>query len=201
MRKRAPKPVSRVFPPLRQHSAALLIVAACIFAPLFLEPISSAQAQLKPTMPKVEGESLAGHPVTLPAASSGKVAVLIFGFSKASKTPTSLWAKKFYEDFGRRPDFVIYQLPVLEDVPRLVRRMVISSMKGGVPEDQRDHFVPILHGEADLKKLVTFKEPDDAYLVLLDRAGTIVQQSHGPFEATKYSQLRDQVQALLSNQK
>lgn len=162
-----------------------------------LTAVSLTLGQAPLTLPRVEGENLAGHQVVLPGASSGKVAVLIFGFSKASKTPTAAWAKKLYEDLKNQSGFEIYQLPVLEDVPRLVRRMVVSSMRGGVPEDRRDHFVPILSGESDLKKLVNFKEPDDAYLVLLDPSGMIVQQSRGPFDETSYSRLRQQIQAAL----
>jgi hypothetical protein len=63
----------------------------------------------------------------------------------------------------------------------------------------RDHFVPVLQGESDLKKLVSFKEPDDAYLVVLDPAGQVVHQMHGPFSDAAYGQLRDKLHALLSH--
>ena len=86
-------------------------------------------------MPKIEGENLAGQKVLLPDAAAGKIAVLIFGFTKASKGPTSAWADKLNADFGTRPDFTLYQLPVLEDVPRLLRGMVISGIKKGVAEN------------------------------------------------------------------
>src|ERR1035437_9462974 len=114
-------------------------------------------------LPKIEGESLAGHHVALPDAVSGRVAVLVLGFSKASKTPTSAWGQRIEADFASSSVFVLYQMPVLEDVPGFVRGMVISGMKKGVPEDQRAYFVPVLHGESGLKKLVNYKDPDDAY--------------------------------------
>jgi hypothetical protein len=107
-------------------------------------------------MPKIQGESFAGHTVVLPDAAAGKVAVLIFGFTKASKAPTSAWANKLQAYLGTRPDVELYQLPALEDVPRLFRSMVISGIKKGVPENKRDHFVPVVQGEADLKKLVAY---------------------------------------------
>lgn len=149
-------------------------------------------------MPKVEGESLAGHHIVLPDAASGKVAVLIFGFTKASKGPTAAWAKKISTDFASQLAFVLYQLPVLEDVPRFVRGMVISGIRKGVPEETRDHFVPILNGEADLKKLVSYKEQDDAYLVVLNREGKIVTQMHGPVADAGYAPLKTQLESLLN---
>jgi len=151
-------------------------------------------------MPRIEGDNLAGHRVVLPQAAAGKVAVLIFGFTKASKVPTSAWADKLQPDFGTRAGFEAYQLPVLEDVPRLFRGMVISGIRKGIPENKRDHFVPILQGEAELKKLVGYKEPDDAYLVILDRAGNIVQQVHGSPNDSNYAQVRSAIESPL-NQK
>lgn len=158
---------------------------------------SLAYAQTQ-TMPRVEGESFAGQRVVLPDAAKGHVAVLVFGFSKASKEPTSAWAEKIRADFSKQSEFELYQMPVLEDVPRLIRGMVISGIKKGVPDKLRDHFVPILQGESELKKLVGYKEPDDAYLVTLDPSGQIVQQVHGPFTEKAYAQLRDELQRLLN---
>src|SRR5579871_1863296 len=74
-------------------------------------------AQTVDSMPRVEGESLSGQKVVLPEAAKGKVAVLIFGFTRASKAPTSEWGKKLSADFGSRSRFELYQLPVLEGVP------------------------------------------------------------------------------------
>ena len=147
-------------------------------------------------LPRIEGDSLAGHHVILPDAVGGKVTVLVMGFSKASKAPTSAWGNKLETDFGAITDFALYQLPVLEDVPSLIRGMVISSMKKGVPENRREYFVPLLHGESDLKKLVNYKEPDDAYLILLDRTDKIVYQMHGPFTETNYTEFRRHIVAL-----
>lgn len=157
-----------------------------------------AYAQTQP-MPHVEGESLASHKVILPDAAKGKVAVLVFGFTKASKGPTSAWGKTILSEFGTQTGFELYQLPVLEDVPRLIRGMVISGIKKGVPENLREHFVPIVQGETELKKLVSYREPDDAYLVVLNRDGQIVRQMHGPVSDSAFSQLKNEIQALLSH--
>jgi len=166
---------------------------------LLLTSISAfAQSSANIPMPRLEGESLAGHHIVLPDVASGKVAVLIFGFTKASKVPTAAWAKKISADFATQPSFTLYQLPVLEDVPRLIRGMVISGIRKGVPDETRDHSVPILNGEAELKKLVTYKEQDDAYLVVLNREGKVVAQMHSPLTDATYAPLKMQLQSLLN---
>jgi hypothetical protein len=154
-------------------------------------------AQSVQQMPKIEGKSFAGRKIVLPDAAAGKVAVLIFGFTKTSKGPTSAWGERLRADFGTRTDFELYQLPVLEDVPRLFRGMVISGIGKGVPEANRDHFVPILQGEANLKKLVDYNEADDAYLVVLDRSGNILERCHGSPDQTNYSRLHAQIESIL----
>jgi hypothetical protein len=180
---------------LRRKPSSPLIRCLCCLALL-----NSLSAQTARSMPRIEGDSFAGHKIVLPEAAAGNVAVLIFGFTKASKVPTSAWADKLQAEFGTRPGFDLYQLPVLEDVPRLFRGMVISGIRKGVSENKRDHFVPILQGEAGLKRLVDYKEADDAYLVILDRAGNIAQQIHGTPNDANYARVRSILESLL-NQK
>jgi hypothetical protein len=163
--------------------------------------VCMALAQASPTMPTIEGESFAGRKVILPDATRDKIGVLIFGFTKASKEPTSAWGAKIRSDLGSRAGFEMYQLPVLEDVPRFIRGMVISSIKKGVPEGLRDHFVPILQHESELKKFVGYQEKDDAYLVVLDTTGRVVYQLHGPFSDAAYQNVSGEVQTLLNQQK
>lgn len=170
-------------------------IALC--AALALMLLVRAVAQSPQPMPRIAGESLAGHRVELPDAARANIAVLIFGFSKASKVPTSAWAEQLGSDLSRQTGFALYQLPVLEDVPRILRGVVISGMKKGVPATARDRFVPILEDEAELKRLVSYKEPDDAYLVLLDRSGQIVAQRQGSFSATLCRQFESEILALL----
>ena len=163
----------------------------------FLLAAALAVAQSHSAMPPIEGQSLAGRKVVLPDAAAGNIAVLIFGFTRASKTPTSDWAKKLRADFPSQSALDVYQIPVLEDVPRLIRGMVISGIKKGVPENERHHFVIVVQSEAELKKFVGYKEPDDAYLVLLDREGNVVKQLHGRPASDSYERLKQALGSLL----
>jgi hypothetical protein len=166
------------------------VVAAAL---TLLAPISVSAQQF----PRLQEENLAGQQVVLPDSAAGKVAVLVFGFSRASQDSTGAWMKHLREDFGKNPGVAVYQLPVLEEAPRLIRGMITSGMKKGVPEGERATFVPVMHNEADLKKLVNYKEEDHAYLVLLDRTGTIAHQTHSGPNASGYPELRAKVQSLL----
>jgi ATP synthase subunit 10 len=147
--------------------------------------------------PRLQEENVAGQQVVLPDAVRDKVAVLVFGFTRASQNSTGAWVKHLRDDFGKTEGFALYQLPVLEEAPRLIRGMITSGMKKGVPEAERTNFVPVVHNEAELKKLVSYKEADDAYLVVLDRTGKIAYQTHGGPDASGYAELRNRLQNLL----
>jgi hypothetical protein len=171
------------------------IVAIVIMA--FAVCLSLSLAAAAQQLPRLQEENLAGQPVVLPDAASGKVAILIFGFTRASQTPTGDWAKRIRSDFGKSAGFELYQLPVLEEAPKLIRGMITSGIKKGVPENERANFIPVVHNEAELKKLVGYKESDDAYLVVLDRNGKVAFQTHGATPDANYAQLRSKLENLL----
>ena len=176
---------------MRIRGAVTIVIVA--FATCLSMSFAAAAQQL----PRLQEEDLAGHQVVLPDAASGKVAVLVFGFTHASQTPTEAWAKRLETDFGKSPGFALYQLPVIEEAPRLIRGMITSGMKKGVPENARANFVPVMHNEAELKKLVGYKEADDAYLVVLDRSGQIAYQTHSANPGPNYPALRTKLENLL----
>ena len=160
---------------------------------LFCALLGVASAQ---QFPRLQEENLARQQVVLPDAAGGKVAALVLGFSRTSQYSTGAWMKHLREDFGKKTGIVLYQLPVLEDAPRLIRGMITSGMKKGVPESERANFVPVMHGEADIKRLVTYKEEDDAYIVVLDRTGKVAYQAHGGTDVRGYAELQTKLQSL-----
>ena len=75
--------------------------------------------------------------------------------------------------------------------------MIISGIKNGVPESERAYFLPVLHNEDELQKLVGFKEEGDAYIIVLDRSGKVAYQTHGASVDPAYAELRDKVAVLV----
>lgn len=105
--------------------------------------------------------------------------------------------KRLEPDFGKSAGIALYQLPVLEEAPRILHGMIVSGMKKGVAENLRPNFIPVMHNEAELKKLVGYKEADDAYVVVLDRSGAVAFQTHGATPDANYAQLHTRVESLL----
>ncbi|HKE27604.1 MAG TPA: hypothetical protein VKB88_34855 [Bryobacteraceae bacterium] len=125
-------------------------------------------------IPKIEGETLSGKKVSLPADLGSEAALLIIGFTHGSQAQTKAWGLRVHNRFPA------WSVAVLEDVPRLVRGMVTHGIKGSVPKEQYDRFILVYHGEKELKQAAGFDRPDDAYLLVIDRAGAVHWSFHGP---------------------
>lgn len=136
------------------------------------------------SIPGIEGETLSGKKVSLPAAAAGRSALLIIGFTHGSEAQTRAWSQRV------RDRFPVWSIAVLEDVPGLVRGMVKHGIKSGTPKELYDHFLLVYHGEKQLKQAAGFDKPDDAYLLAIDKGGVITWRYHGPVTDAAVEQVR-----------
>jgi hypothetical protein len=122
----------------------------------------------------IEGETLSGKKLTLPAGVGGQPALLIIGFTHASQAQTKAWSQRVQDRFPS------WSIAVLEDVPRMVRGMARHGIKNGTPKEQYDHFLLVYHGEKELKQAAGFDKPDDAYVLIIDGSVSVRWKFHGP---------------------
>ncbi|SPE24838.1 conserved hypothetical protein [Candidatus Sulfopaludibacter sp. SbA3] len=137
-------------------------------------------------LPPFEGQNLLDKKVRLP---DGHAAVLLIGFTHASQNQTKPWSVKIASQLPT------WNISVLEDVPRLVRGMVSHSIKSSVPENLRERFLLVYHGEKELKQAAAFSTPDDAYVLVLDKLGSIQWKFHGPVTDAAFERLKAQMAA------
>ena len=160
---------------------------------LFICTAASARSE---TLPRFTPTSLSGHPVYLPDAARDRVAILIVGFTQGSAKASAAWRQKMDPDFGKNPAYVIYDLAILEDVPRLFRSLVVSAIRKGIPAALQDTFLTSFQDEKMWKQLTTFGTPNDAYLLILDRRGAIQWQIHGLCTDAQYAAFRDRARGV-----
>ena len=150
------------------------------------------------TLPATEFQTLAGTKLTLPGGAGERAALFIVGFSHASSKPTSAWSKQLDKDCAETGT-VCYTVAVLQDVPRLVRGMVISGIRSGIPKEKRNRFLILLHEEEVWKKLCGFSDADGAYLLLVSRTGQILWKWAGPADGASLSAARERLRAAAQN--
>ncbi|HTP67603.1 MAG TPA: hypothetical protein VMJ35_01750 [Dongiaceae bacterium] len=165
--------------------------------PLFLILLASAFLSIASThaqnMPPVNAKALDDSQVVLPKPGGSQLLILVLGFSHKSGDNCSPWDRKLATDYRSDATVEYYQIPVLAGAPSFVRPMILKGMRKGVPPDEQSRFVPVYDHEAEWKKLVNFKEPDDPYILLTRPDGTVVWQTHGLFNEDSYVGLKNAI--------
>jgi hypothetical protein len=156
-----------------------------------------AEAQSSGThIPDVRGTSFSNEAVNLPEALKGKVGVLVLGFSKSSGELSKGWGERLSATYRGSQEVMYFQMPVLESVPKLIRGMVVKSIKSGVPESEQSHFIPMFSDEPAWKKIVRYANADDAYVLVVDGDGRVRWQTSGKVSDAGFVMLKEQVAAL-----
>jgi ATP10 protein len=147
-------------------------------------------------IPEVHATSFSNEAVNLPEGLKGKVGVLVLGFSKNSREADSAWGKRLAADYRESPTVAYYEMPVLAAAPRMLRGMIVKSMKSSVPASEQARFVVILENEAEWKTVTRYGRPDDPYLLVVDSQGSVVWQTQGTATDAAYAALKQHVEAL-----
>ena len=147
-------------------------------------------------MPALKGEFLTGRPAVLPDAASGRVALLAFGFTYASRFAVEAWVSRFRKDFGEAPKVTFYEIPMIGGMARLGKWFIDSGMRKGTPKADHENVITVYGGTEPWKQRLGFQSTDAAYLILLDQSGVVRWRYNGLFDEDAYRTLSKQVSAL-----
>ena len=144
-------------------------------------------------VPNVDGRSLNGEQVQLPK-DIGSAAILIVGFTRKSGEQSKQWGAELSNArCGDGQPVQWYELPVLSDVPWLVRPFVLRAMRSGLTIQTRSHLVPIYTNSEAWKQSVNFSAPDDAYIALINKSGQVEHLWHGAYDKSRGSEVEQLV--------
>ena len=151
-----------------------------------------------PALPHTEAETLSGKKIVLPDAVTGHLTILVIAFTKRSQSQTTAWSTQLAHDYAAEPGLERYSIAVLDDVPGFIRGMVASAIRRGVPTDQHDSFLLIFQDAKPLRELTNVTNPDDAYVILLDRTSHVIAHAHGSPERA-YAVFQTEIHHALSS--
>lgn len=164
--------------------------------------LSSAASELTAgeNMPELRGEYLSGRKAVLPKDASGRVALLLFGFTYQSRFAVEAWTRRFREDFEKNPQVTFYEIPMIGGMARLGKWFIDSGMRRGTPKADHENVITVYGGTEPWKQRLGVKAEDSAYLVVTDQKGKVAWRHAGPFEEGQYEALAAQVRKLASAQ-
>jgi len=164
--------------------------------------LSSAASELTAgeNMPELRGEYLSGRKAILPKDASGRVALLLFGFTYQSRFAVEAWTKRFRGDFEKNPQVTFYEIPMIGGMARLGKWFIDSGMRRGTPKADHENVITVYGGTEPWKQRLGVKVEGFAYLVIVDQHGKVAWRHAGPFEEAQYEVLAVQVRKLASAQ-
>lgn len=141
-------------------------------------------------LPELKGEYLSGRAAVLPRDSSGRVALLLLGFSYDSRIAVEAWAKRFRTAFGKSADVTFYEIPMIGGMARLGKWFIDSGMRRGTPKADHEHVITVYGGTGPWKERLGGAQDDKAaYLILLDKSGRVAWLHAGPFDEAAFQTL------------
>lgn len=185
----------RALPAMRSAFASGL-VALSLGLGLGLGAHAAAAAAPSDRMPAFAVATLDGRALHLPDALPPCPVLLVIGFSRGSRTQTTAWSQRVEGGDGCGAGLAVYQVVVLDGVPALFRGAVVRGIRGGVPAALRPRF---LLAESDIpgwRALAGAVAPDDAVVVLLDRARRVAWRHAGAPDAAAERALRAAIAGL-----
>lgn len=174
----------------------LFTVALALLAPAWTMHGQSAAIPLRrgDPLPDITGQSLSGNPAHLSTAVEGKIALVIFSFSKAGGKDTQLWDSELLRDFGSNQSVALSTVIMQESVPRLLRGVIVSRLKNDMPPPLHTSTIVSYEDETLWKKRLDVVNDRRAYVILLGKDGRIRWKNSGALNNAEYKQLKTKVQ-------
>ena len=148
-------------------------------------------------LPILRGEFLTGRAAVLPQAASGRVALLLLGFTYDSRFAVEAWARRFRERFGTDPRVTFYEIPMIGGLARMGKWFIDGGMRRGTPKEDYEHVITVYGGTDPWKRRVGFRDPRAAYLILLDMSGRVAWRYAGGLDERMFQALASEVSRLV----
>ncbi len=177
----------------------LLALAAVPLAAHAAGPI--AEIAVGDVLPRLQGEFLTGRTAVLPEAASGRVALLLLGFTYDSRFAVEAWAKRFRAQFKSDQGVTFYEIPMIGGLAKLGKWFIDSGMRRGTPAADYEHVITIYHDADAWKQRVGFGDPKAAYVILLDSSGRVAWRYSGGLEEQAFHELSSEISKCLSARK
>jgi hypothetical protein len=129
-------------------------------------------------MPNTAGETLSGKRIVLADKVRGHAVVLVAGFSHEAGNGTGAWVRAIHAD-PALAGVSVYEIAEIEGAPSLIRGMIRSGMKKGVPAAEQDYFVVLTDDGKPWRSYFDVGDDRVPYVMLLDPSGKILWHGHG----------------------
>lgn len=172
----------------------------CIALASSMMTLAASEITIGQKLPELKGKFLTGRQTTLPGGVSGRVALLIMGFSYDSRFAVESWTKRFREDFDADPQVTVFEIPMIGGMARLGKWFIDGGMRRGTPRADHERVITVYGGTGPWKERLGVSVEEHAYLILLDQKGNIAWRHAGLFDRQVYAALFEYTRKLASGE-
>jgi hypothetical protein len=150
-----------------------------------------APAQAGPVrFPTISTEALDRSKVVLPDSASGSVTFVYLAFRRQDQGQISTWLEPLEREFGGRPGFRFYEIPMMgTSIRGAARGFINSAMATVIPRDKRRWFAPYYGDFRPIATELGITDRTRIHLFLLDQAGLVRFRFSGPATAVSLAAL------------
>lgn len=159
-----------------------------IFAVLSVAAVGmAAELPVGERFPELKGKLLTGQQAALPAAASGRIALVAVGFKPEARSAASAWASRFRREFGEAPAF--FEVPMIDGKARFARWAIDRTLRGATAPSDRGQVLTVYGETLPWKERLGIKPPEVAGVVLLDGSGVVRWRHVGDLDETAFRSL------------
>lgn len=123
--------------------------------------------------PKIIAYSLAKTEVILPDMAIGKVTLIAIAFVRQAQERLDSWSIPFEDRFSDKPNYISYEIPMLDGIWKLFRSSIDSGMRAGIPNEKHANVLTHYGNYKDYTSYLLIDNINNGYVFLLDKEGII----------------------------
>ncbi len=156
----------------------------------------AAPANIKNSQfPSVQGTSLSGDKVAIPEHFEGKNTLLLVGYAQRAQFDIDRWILGALQA-ELKVDIV--EVPTIPGMlPQMVQSFIDNGMRSGIPKSDWGSVVTVYEDASRIIAALGNERPQSAYVVLLDKHGSIVWTSNIGYSATQVLELKKLVDSMV----
>lgn len=144
----------------------------------------------QPMFPTLEATNLNKQKVQFPGGLSGDLNLLLIAFQREQQAEIDTWLALLPAVVVRHPNFAYYELPVIDRPNFLLRWVIDTGMRGGIPDkQQRARTVTLYLDKKPFLATLQITSEATIHALLINRKGEIVWREQGRADTGKLESL------------
>jgi hypothetical protein len=170
------------------------------FLTSFLFAINIIFAQIKSSMPKMDGHTLEGSAITLPLQNTKKFTIVGICYKRSAEDDLKTWIQPMYDVFVAKPKGTDYfDVASYFDVNYYFVPLISGFKKAAADfkaATQKDLWGNVIDCDTDIKLLKEQLKPKDEnvpYFYVIDTSGKIVEMVFGKYTEDKMDKIQESI--------